>query len=76
MSNMSYCRFTNTSGDVSACLNALREDEQLSDFEVSAGISMFKEFLAFCMDYDIIEGYDALAVESMFEAAKRGNNND
>ena len=67
MSNMSYCRFTNTGGDLEACLDAIRQDEQLSHFEIRAGTSMFKSFLNFCRDYDIISDFDKGAVESIFK---------
>lgn len=33
MSNMSYCRFTNTRSDLNDCLDAIREDKRLSDVE-------------------------------------------
>ena len=48
MSNMSYCRFTNTRSDLNDCLDALREDKRLSDVEAKAGRWMFDEFLSFC----------------------------
>lgn len=50
MSNMSYCRFTNTRSDMDDCLNALCRDERLSAMEARAGRNMFKEFLTFCRD--------------------------
>lgn len=67
MPNMSYCRFTNTGGDLESCLDAIRQDGQLSHFEARAGISMFKSFLNFCRDYDIISDFDKSAVESIFK---------
>ena len=40
MSNMSYCRFENTAGDLGDCIDAIRdwEDEckNLSDYEIRA----------------------------------------
>lgn len=71
MSNMSYCRFTNTSGDLSECLDVIRQERSLSDFEAGAGKSMFKAFLRFCRDYDIIDGYDAEMVDALFNGLQK-----
>lgn len=68
MSNMSYCRFTNTRGDLEVCLNAIEMEEDLSSSEAQAGKSMFKAFLTFCRDRDIIDTYDAEAVDDMFQS--------
>lgn len=76
MSNMSYCRFTNTSSDLDDCLEALRRDERLSDFEVRAGKSMFREFLTFCRDYDIISGYDGEMVDALFNGLREKEEED
>ena len=70
MSNMSYCRFTNTRIDLNDCLDALRRDERLSEMEVRAGRNMFVEFLSFCRDYDIINDYDGQLVDSLFQSLK------
>ena len=70
MSNMSYCRFTNTRSDLNNCLDAIRRDEQLNGFEVRAGINMFKEFLDFCRDYGIVSGYDGEMVDALFNGLK------
>ena len=70
MPNMSYCRFTNTRSDLNDCLDALRRDERLSEMEVRAGRNMFVEFLTFCRDYDIIEGYDSQLVNSLLQDMK------
>ena len=48
MANMSYCRFTNTRSDMEDCLEALRDEKPLSDFEVRAGKAMFKDILEVC----------------------------
>lgn len=72
MSNMSYCRFKNTRSDVTDCLEAIRRGEGLSNIEAEAGLKMFQEFLAFCRDYDIIEGYDTEALKGMFDGLRRG----
>lgn len=72
MANMSYCRFHNTKGDVTDCLNAISEGERLSGLEVNAGKRMFKEFLTFCRDYDLIDSFDAEAVDELFDHLKEG----
>ena len=64
--NMSYCRFTNTKTDLGDCLDSIRRDERLSGDEAYAGKAMFQEFLAFCRDYDIIDGYDGEAIDELF----------
>ena len=51
MSNMSYCRFTNTRTDLNDCLDSLRHDERMSEMEVREGRKMFEEFLTFCQEY-------------------------
>ena len=66
MANMSYCRFRNTKGDLSDCLNALIQGETMSEEEAYAGKRMFKEFLTFCRDYDIIDSYYAENVDDLF----------
>lgn len=70
MSNMSYCRFTNSRADLNDCLDALRRDDRLSGMEVWAGRNMFVEFLTFCRDYDIIETYDKQLIEDLFQNLK------
>ncbi len=66
MPNMSYCRFTNTATDLRDCLDTIRRDEKLSDSEADAGRKMFRDFLAFCRDYDMIEEYDSVMVDDLF----------
>lgn len=68
MANMSYCRFQNTSSDLSDCLDALAWREDLSIVEVKYGKAMFKEFLTFCRDNYIIESFDEEAVCAMFDS--------
>jgi len=63
---MSYCRFENTSTDLSDCLEALDNGEEISEREKEIGIQMFMDFLNFCEDNNIIEGVDVDAVESLF----------
>ena len=69
--NMSYCRFTNTRTDLTDCLDAIRRDERVSGDEADAGKKMFREFLAFCRDYDIIDGYDGEAVGELFDGLQQ-----
>lgn len=70
--NMSYCRFTNTGADLGDCLDAIRRgDEPLSDAEAAAGKRMFREFLTFCRDYDIIDGYDSENIEDLFDGLQK-----
>lgn len=71
MSNMSYCRFTNTRSDLQACLDAIRQDGRLSDYEAKAGKWMFEEFLDFCLEQDIIEGYDKEILAEMFRSLRK-----
>ncbi len=58
MSNMSYCRFQNTYGDVAECLDALEQQKELSGDEYNAARNMFLEVLRFCVDREIIEDFD------------------
>lgn len=76
MSNMSYWRFTNTRADLDDCLEALRNDEGLNDFEVRAGRNMFMEFLDFCRDYDIISGYDSERMTDLFDSLRKKEEDD
>lgn len=70
--NMSYCRFTNTRTDLNDCLDSIRRGEHPSGFEVRAGKQMFQEFLAFCRDYDIIDGYDSDTLDELFNGLQEG----
>ncbi len=71
MSNMSYCRFQNTYGDMVECLDALAQEHDLSSEEYHAAVSMFKKFLRFCQDADIIEDYDHKRVEEYLGELRR-----
>lgn len=66
MSNMSYCRFTNTRDDVEDCLSSIECEERVSEFEAAAGRKMFRRFLSFCRDADIIQSYDVEMIDQMF----------
>ena len=70
MSNMSYCRFTNTRGDLQDCLYAIEEHKRLSQSESRAGRNIFCDFLDFCREYGFIEEYDKDAVEELFRTLK------
>lgn len=76
MANMSYCRFHNTRLDLSDCLDALYEGEYLSFEESVAGKRMFRDFLIFCRENDIIDGFDEDAVEAMFDTRLEGGEAD
>ena len=76
MPNMSYCRFTNTRSDLNDCLDSLRCDERLSKMETHAGRNMFKEFLTFCGDYDIISGYDGEMLDALFDGLRKKEDSD
>lgn len=67
MSNMSYCRFHNTRSDLSVCLQVLSDDENLSVDEAGEGRRMFKEFLDFCRENDIITDYDSDELRNLFD---------
>ena len=67
MANMSYCRFTNTRSDMEDCLEALRDETPLSDFEVRAGKAMFKDILEVCQAYGIIDTFDGDEIDRLFD---------
>lgn len=67
MSNMSYCRFTNTRSDMEDCQEALRDETPLSDFEVRAGKAMFKDILEVCRAYGIIDAFDDDEIDRLFD---------
>lgn len=46
MGNMSYCRFENTLGDLKDCLDAIREEPDLSETEARAK----KELIKVCIE--------------------------
>ena len=72
MANMSYCRFHNTRGDLSDCLDTIKCGEPMSDSEIAAGKRMFKEFLTFCRDRDILADFDGEAVDQLFDELREG----
>ena len=55
MANMSYCRFQNTNMDMSDCIEALYDEEELSDSEAIACKNMFETILEFLEEHDVCE---------------------
>lgn len=76
MANMSYCRFTNTRQDMDDCLEALRDEKRLSDFEVRAGRNMFRDILEFCQEQGIIDAFDEEDVDDLFRNLQEPEDND
>ena len=76
MANMSYCRFRNTRYDLSECLDALCEGDNISYEEVRAGKRMFRDFLNFCRDNGIIDGFDEEEMEVMFDNLEGGDDDE
>lgn len=76
MANMSYCRFHNTRLDMEDCLEALRDEKRLSPSEARAGRNLFDDFLSFCVDQGIIDGFDGETVESMFGRLERDEDDE
>ena len=76
MSNMSYCRFHNTRLDLEDCIEALRNEERLSSDEARAGRPLFDDFLSFCVDQGIIDGFDSEEVEILFGRLEREDDDD
>lgn len=74
MSNVSDCRFQNTYGDVLECLGALGQESPLSSDEYRAALSMFQAFLCFCVDEDIIEGFDTGRLKEYLSELHKGRN--
>ena len=58
MANMSYCRFHNTNIDLWDCLEALRDEKELSEDEHRACGNLFRSFIEFCWEEGIIEDED------------------
>ena len=68
MGNMSYCRFCNTRMDLEDCLFAVSDKNEypISQEESNQGIKMFKAFLNFCIESNIIPEYDEAEIENIF----------
>jgi len=70
MGNMSYCRFRNTNQALDDCLTALDPSEnerEISEEEEQAGVEMFRRFLEYCIETEIIRDYDVTRVSGVFE---------
>lgn len=67
MSNMSYCRFENTYGDMVECLNAIQCDERLSTSECRYAKRMFSDILVAMRDNDVIDDFDKEALNDLFD---------
>ena len=80
MANMSYCRFHNTEIDLDECLDALDyeldEDNKLSEEEAKAAKRMFKRFLDFCKDEELIEDYNTEAIDRMIDRISEPDEED
>lgn len=74
MSNMSYCRFQNTYGDLMECLDALEQQKPLSNEECRAAMRLFQSFLAFCQEEEIIEGFDRNRLQEYLGELRTGGN--
>ena len=65
--NMSYCRFHNTRIAVDDCLSALSDwEEKLSEEEIEKGKKLFRNFLEYCAEANIIDGYDDEMIDAIF----------
>lgn len=67
MANMSYCRFRNTHQDVCDCIEALEDGDVLSEEEAKAGRCMINAVLRYCESVGIIDMWDRLQVDNVFE---------
>lgn len=76
MANMSYCRFHNTRLDLEDCLDAINNEERLSEEEARAGRHLFDDFLSFCIDQGIIDGFDSEEVEILFSRLERDDDDE
>ncbi|CUP97664.1 Uncharacterised protein [uncultured Flavonifractor sp.] len=74
MSNMSYCRFQNTCGDLAECLDALEQQKSLSGEEYHAAMRLFQSFLEFCQDAEIIEDFDPDRLKEYLGELRTGGN--
>lgn len=58
MANMSYCRFTNTLGDLRNCSESMDDTEDLSNEEAKARLKLIKLCVLIAEDYghEVAEG--------------------
>lgn len=76
MVNMSYCRFHNTQMDLEDCLDALRDNEEISKSEFMKCKQMFGSFIDFLLDEGIIEDEDGELNERLDEFFESINTKD
>lgn len=76
MSNMSYCRFHNTRVDLNDCLDAINNEERLSEEEARAGRYLFDDILSFCKEQGIIEDFDQGEIDTLFSCLERKEDDD
>lgn len=62
MSNMSYCRFENTYGDLQDCLEALNEQDELSESEAKYRDLLIKMCAEIALDFGHTVGCEVEAV--------------
>lgn len=63
MANMHYCRFQNTHNDLLECLEALNDEEELSEDEYRACRRMLTKVVEFLFDHEIVDGeYEKMMV--------------
>lgn len=76
MANMSYCRFHNTQMDLEDCLDALKDNEELSKSEFMKCKQMFGSFIDFLLDEGVIEDEDGELNERLDEFFENINTKD
>ena len=59
MSNMSYCRFENTSNDLSDCVNAMEEAETLAEMDLNQYEARAMKYMA-RLAQEFLDQYDRL----------------
>ena len=77
MSNMSYCRFENTYGDLMDCFNALRDNDIQSEGERKKAKRMLEEICEFVLDQNLIEWeINECAIDEWMHEIKRANEDE
>ena len=81
MANMSYCRWHNTRIDVADCLDSIDyfndyDNEKISAEEADNAKRMFRRFLDFCKDHEIVEEYDLSVVDAMIDRISEPDEED
>ena len=67
MANMHYCRFQNTESDLLECLDALNDEEELSEDEYRACRRMLTKVVEFLFDHEIADGECEKMMENLDE---------